>query len=106
MQHPLIPEIGFVALVSDIAGKVGPGDGVGASDEIRVSDGPEGFANVGGVGDVAVCAEEYGAEAGSVGSIANIGVGGFIRAVIGRGWHLRRVREERQSTYVPSYNRS
>ena len=106
MQHPLISKIGFVALVSDIAGKVGPGDGISASDEIRVSDGPEGFANVGGVGDVAVCAEEYGAEAGGVGSIANVGVGGLIRAVIGRDWQLRRFRGERQSTYVPSYNRS
>ena len=81
MQYPLISEIGFVALVSNIAGKVGPGYGVGTSDKIRMGDGPERFTNIGGVGDVAVCAEEYGAKTGCVGGIANVGVGGFVGAV-------------------------
>lgn len=84
MQYPLVPHVGFVALVTYIAGKVGPGDSVCTSDEPRVGDGPERFANIGGVGNVALCAEEYGAETGCVGSIANVGFGRFIGAVVGQ----------------------
>lgn len=85
MQYPLISEIGFIALVSYIASKVGPGDGVGPSDEIRVGDGPERLANIGGVGDIAMCTEEYGAETGCVSGIANVGVGGLVGTVLGHG---------------------
>lgn len=81
MQYPLISEVGFVALVTYIAGEVGPRDGVGTPDEPGVGDRSEGFANVGGVGDVAMCAEKDGADTGCVGGIANVGVGGFVGTV-------------------------
>ena len=78
MQQALIADVGFVAFVGDVADEVGPGDGVGGSDEAWVGDGAEGFADVGGVGNVAVGAEEDGAEAGGVGCVADVGVGGFV----------------------------
>lgn len=69
-----VPQVGLVALVQDIAGDVGPGDGVGGADEDGVSDGAEGLADLGAVGDVAVGGEEDGANAVEVGEVA---VGGF-----------------------------
>jgi hypothetical protein len=69
-----VPQVGLVALVQDIAGEVGPGDGVGGADEDGVGDGAEGLADLGAVGDVAVGGEEDGADAVEVGEVA---VGGF-----------------------------
>ena len=66
--------------MADIADQIGPGDAVGAFDEPGVCDGPEGLANVGRVGYVAVCAEEDGSDASGVGGIAEVGVCGFLRA--------------------------
>lgn len=47
--------------MADVADQIGPRDAVGGFDEVRVCDGAEGFANVGGVGYVAVGGEEDGA---------------------------------------------
>lgn len=64
MEDLLVAEVGFVAFVADVAEEVGPGDTVRAADQPWVSDGAEGFTDVGGVGYVAVGAEEDGAGAG------------------------------------------
>lgn len=65
--------------MADVADQIGPGDAVGAFDEPGMGDGPEGFADVGRVGDIAVGAEEDGADAGCVGGVAEVGVCGFFR---------------------------
>lgn len=65
--------------MTDVADQVGPGDAVGAFDEPGVCDGPEGLADVGRVGDVAVSAEEDGSDASRVGGVAEVGVCGFFR---------------------------
>ena len=70
-------EVGFVPLVPDVADQIGPGDAVGGFDEPRVGNGAEGFADVGGVGYIAVGGEEDGAEAGGVGCVAEVGIRGF-----------------------------
>ena len=70
----------------DVADKKGPGDAVGGFDEPGVGDGAEGFADVGGVGYVAVGGEEDGAEARGVGCVAEVGVCGFFGA--GRWFNL------------------
>ena len=64
MKDALVAKVGFVAFVGDVTDEVGPADTVRAANEPWVSNGAEGFANVGGVSDVAVGAEEDGAEAG------------------------------------------
>ena len=46
-----------------------------------MGDGPEGFADVGGIGYVAVGGEEDGAEAGGVGCVAEVGICGFFGTV-------------------------
>ena len=69
----------------DVADEIRPADAVGGFDEPGVSDGPEGLADVGGVGDVAVGAEEDGAQAGGIGCVADVGVGGFAGAGDGEG---------------------
>lgn len=69
-------KIGFIPFVPDVADQIRPGDAVGGFDEPGVSDGAEGLADVGGVGDVAVGGEEDGAEAGGVGGVADVAVGG------------------------------
>lgn len=66
--------------MADITDQVCPGDAVGRSDEPGVGDGPEGLADVGGVGYVAVGGEEDCAEARGVGCIAKVGVCGFFCA--------------------------
>lgn len=63
MEDLLVAQVGFVAFVADVTEEVGPGDAVGAADQPWVGDGAEGFADVGGVGYVAVGAEEDGAGA-------------------------------------------
>ena len=68
--------------MADIADQVGPGDAVGAFDEPRVRDRPEGLADVGCVGDVAVGTEEDCSDAGRVGGVTEVGVCCFFRA----GW--------------------
>lgn len=65
--------------MTDIANQVGPGYAVGAFDEPGVCDGPEGLADVGRVGDVAVSTEEDGSDAGRVGGVAKVRVRGFFR---------------------------
>ena len=45
----------------NIADEIGPRDAVGAFDKVRVCDWAEGFADVGGVGYVAMGGEEDGA---------------------------------------------
>jgi len=50
-----------------------------------VGDGAEGFADVGGVGNVAVGGEEDGAEASGVGGVADVGIGGGGGAGEGEG---------------------
>ena len=72
MPRSLVPQIGLVTLVPDVADEIGPRDAVGAFDEVGVCDGAEGFADVGGVGYVAMGGEEDCAEAGCVGSIAEV----------------------------------
>ena len=57
MQHTLIAEIGFVSFVGDVTDKVGPGDAIGGSNEPRVGYRAERFADIGGVGNVALGAE-------------------------------------------------
>ena len=81
MFHRLIVEVGFVPLVTHVADQVGPGDAVGGLDEPRVGNGAERLANVGGVGDVAVSGEKDSAKTGGVGSVAEIGVCGFVGSV-------------------------
>lgn len=68
--------VGLVPLVADVAEDVRPRDAVGAAHQPGVGDGPEGLANVGGIGDVAVGREEDGTEAGSVGGVADVGFRG------------------------------
>ena len=86
VQDALIAQIRFVALVSDVAGQVGPRDGVGALYDIRVHGGAEGLADVGGVGDVAMCGAEDGADSGGVGGVPEGGVCGFASSVVALGW--------------------
>ena len=74
----LIAEIGFVSFVGDVTNEVCPGDAVGGSDEPRVGYGAERFADVGGVGDVAVGAQEDGTESGCIGCVADVGVCGLV----------------------------
>lgn len=69
-----IPKVGFVAFVKNIAENIGPGDRVGASDEMWMCDRSEGFANVGGICDVAMGGEEDGS--GSI-CICGVSEGGF-----------------------------
>lgn len=70
VQQPLVPTIRLVSLMPDVANQIGPGYAVGAADEPRMRDGTEGLANVGGVGDIAMGAEEDGAQACGVGGVA------------------------------------
>ena len=73
----------------DIADEISPGDTICGFYEPGVGDGPEGFADVGGVGYVAVGGEEDGAEAGGVGCVAEVCVCGFFCAGGGLlGWGL------------------
>lgn len=81
MQHPLVPQVRFVSLMRDVADQIRPGDAVGGADQPGVCDGAEGFAHVGGVGYVAVGGEEDGAEAGCVGGVTDVGIGGFSGAI-------------------------
>ena len=61
MLRSLVPHIGFVAFVPNVANEIGPRDAVGGFNEVRMCDGAEGFADVGGVSYVAVGGEEDGA---------------------------------------------
>ena len=70
----------------DVSNEICPGDAVRGLDEPGVGDRAEGLADVGGVGYVAVGAEEDGAEAGGIGGVAEVGVGGVGGAV--GGWRL------------------
>lgn len=70
-----IAQVCFVAFVAYVANQVGPGDSIGGANEPRVCYWTEGFANVGGVGDVAVGGEENCADAIGVSGIAVVGVG-------------------------------
>ena len=60
MDYSLVAQVGFVSLMPDISDQVCPTDAVGGLYEPWVGDWAEGFADVGGVGDVAVGAEEDG----------------------------------------------
>ena len=86
VQDALVAQIRFVALVSDVAGQVGPRDGVGALYEIRVRGGAEGLADVGGVGDVAMRGVEDGADAGGVGGVPEGSVCRFASSMVALGW--------------------
>ena len=56
----------------NIADEIGPRDAVGGFDKVRVCDWAEGFADVGGVGYIAMGGEEDCAEAGCVGCVAEV----------------------------------
>lgn len=86
VQDALVAQIRFVALVSDVAGQVGPRDGVGALYDIRVRGGAEGLADVGGVGNIAMRGAENGADAGGVGGVPEGGVCRFAGSVAALGW--------------------
>ena len=70
----------------NVSYEIRPGDAVRGFDEPGVGDWSEGLADIGGVGYVAVGAEENGAEAGGIGGVAEVGVGGVGGAV--GGWRL------------------
>lgn len=82
VQHPRVVPVRLVALVADVAKDVSPRDTVGAADQPRVRNGPEGLADVRGVGHVAVRGHEDGTEAGGVGGVADVGVGRGGSAVV------------------------
>lgn len=63
--------------MQDVAGEVEPGDTIGRTDEAWVSNGAEGLANVGCVGDIAVGRVHDGADAVCVGGPAEVCFGGF-----------------------------
>ena len=69
-KSALVAHVRFVALVADVADQVGPGDAVGASYQPWVGYWSEGFADVGGVGDVALRGEHDGAEPVRIGGVA------------------------------------
>ena len=73
-QHAPVAQVGLVAFVNDVADQVGPGDAVGRAHQVGMGDGAEGFANVGGVGDIAMSGEKYGAQAIGV---TGVPIGGF-----------------------------
>lgn len=75
----------FAALVSHVAGQVGPAHAVRGLDSNRVRDRAEGPAYVGCVCDVAVCREEDCAVAGSVGGVADVGLARLGRCAGGDG---------------------
>lgn len=79
MEDPLVGTVCFVAFVSDVTGEVGPGNSVGCADPVGMCDGTEGFTDVGGIGYVALGREKGGADAGCVGSVADVRVCGFWR---------------------------
>ena len=79
MHDPLVAQVGFVALVADVADEVRPRNAVRASDQPRVRDRPEGLAHIRGVGDVAVRAQEDGSETACVCRVADVGLGGLFR---------------------------
>lgn len=55
MEYALISQVCFVALVRNIACEVGPRNAICSFHEVGVRDGAETLANVGRVGDIAMC---------------------------------------------------
>ena len=80
--------------MADIPNEISPRNAVSGFDKVRVGDGAEGLADVGGVGYVAVGREEDGTEAGGVGSVAEVGVSRLGCAEVGLAepWRGKSVR--------------
>jgi hypothetical protein len=53
----LVSAVRFIPLMAHVSSQIEPGNAVSALDEIRVCDGAEGLANVGGVGYVSLGGE-------------------------------------------------